>query len=355
MSTSPDHLKPGNSISGQSAVWHPCTQMKDHEWLPLINIESGSGVWLLDDNGNRYIDAISSWWVNLFGHANPLINRAIHEQLDTLEQVMLAGFTHPNAIELSKRLVEITPQGLSRVFFADNGSCAVEVALKMSFHYWKNSGQPGKQRFINLSNSYHGETLGALSVGDVDLYKNVYAPLLLDVITAPSPDAYLCEPGQSPEQRAEWAIEQMASLLEAHAHETCAIIVEPLVQGAGSLRMYHHSYLSKLRSLCDRYDVHLIADEIAVGFGRTGKMFACEHAGISPDFMCLSKGITGGYMPLSVVMTSDRVYNAFYDDYETMNAFLHSHSYAGNPLACSAALATLDIFKNDNILEKNKA
>ncbi len=337
-----------------SHVWHPCTQMKDHEWLPVIPIKKGKGVWLEDFEGNRYLDAISSWWVNLFGHANPRINQAIKDQLDQLEHVIMAGFTHQPVIDLSSRLVEITPQGLEHVFYADNGSSAVEVALKMSFHYWHNKGQHKKTRFINLANSYHGETLGALSLGDVAIYKDTYKPLLLDVITAPSPDGYLAEPGETYSEYALRSFEEMDRLLQQHADETCAVIIEPLVQCAGNMRMYDPVYISKLREACDKYNVHLIADEIAVGFGRTGKMFACEHAGITPDFLCLSKGLTGGYLPLSAVLTSDHIYQTFYDDYDKQTAFLHSHSYTGNPLGCSAALATLDIFQQDKVLENNQ-
>ncbi len=335
-------------------LWHPCTQMKDHETLPLIPIRRGEGVWLEDFEGRRYLDAISSWWVNLFGHANPRINAALKAQLDDLEHVILAGFTHAPAVELAERLTAITPEGLNRVFYADNGSSAVEVALKMSFHYWRNRGQPAKTRFVNLSNSYHGETLGALAVGDVDLYKETYEPLLLEPITVPSPDCFERAPGISCEEHARAMFAHMEATLAHHADEICAVIVEPLVQCAGYMRMYHPVYLTLLREACDRHGVHLIADEIAVGFGRTGTLFACEQAGIAPDFLCLSKGLTGGYLPLSAVLTTDTVYEAFYDDYEKLTAFLHSHSYTGNALACRAALATLDIFRDEPVLERNR-
>ena len=337
-----------------SVVWHPCTQMKDHERLPVVPIKRASGVYLEDFEGKQYLDAISSWWVNLFGHANPEINEAVKSQLDNLEHVLLAGFTHEPVIQLSERLVEITPAGLSKCFYADNGSSAVEVALKMSFHYWLNQGKTSKRAFVSLENSYHGETIGALSVGDVALYKKTYQPLLMDAVTVPSPDSYLKETGETAQQFAQRQFEKLNALLESRAEQICAVILEPLVQCAGYMRMYDPVYLQKVREACDKYDVHLIADEIAVGFGRTGTMFACEHANISPDFMCLSKGLTGGYLPLSVVMTTDNMYSAFYDDYENMRAFLHSHSYTGNPLGCSAALATLDIFRNENIIEQNR-
>lgn len=327
-------------------IWHPCTQMKDHETLPLIPIRSGKGVYLYDFEGNSYIDAVSSWWVNLFGHANPFINERVKEQIDTLEHVLLAGFTHEPAVELAHRLVNLTPERLKKVFYVDNGSSAVEAALKMSYHYHRNRGKK-KSLFLSLTNSYHGETLGALSVGDVSLYKETYEPLLIANEQVPVPR----------DQSAEAAKEALAVLeevLKARAEETAALILEPLIQGAGGMHMYHPDYLTGARVLTEAYDVHLIADEIMTGFGRTGKMFACEHAGISPDFMTLSKGLTGGYLPLSVVMTSDEVYSAFYCDYNEYKAFLHSHSYTGNPLACSAALATLDLFEQNDVLAENE-
>jgi len=335
-------------------VWHPCTQMKDHESLPMIAIRSGAGAWLEDFDGKRYLDAVSSWWVNLFAHANPRINAALQNQLTKLEHVIFAGFTHEPAVRLSEQLVALAPAGLTRCFFADNGSAAVEVAIKMSFHYWRNRGRPQKTRFVTLANSYHGETLGALAVGNVELYKSLYKPLLMDVFTAPSPDCYHRESGESWEAYSLRQFEHMERLLAEHAAEVAAVIVEPLVQCAGGMRMYHPVYLQRLREACTRYGVHLIADEIAVGFGRTGTLFACEQAGISPDFLCLSKGLTGGYLPLSVVMTTEDTYAAFYDEYTNLTAFLHSHSYTGNPLACAAALATLEIFATDRIIDRNR-
>ena len=336
-----------------ATVWHPCTQMHDHELFPPIPIRRGDGVWLEDVNGKRYLDAISSWWVNLFGHANPRINAAIKTQLDRLEHVILAGFTHEPVITLSERLVAVAPRGLSRCFYAAEGSSAIEIALKMSFHYWQNVGEQ-RTRYINLSNSYHGETLGALSVGDVALYKQTYQPLLLQPITVRSPDCYYRESGESWEQYSLRAFEHMERALQHHARETCAVIVEPLVQCAGSMRMYHPRYLELLRAACDKYRVHLIADEIAVGFGRTGTLFACEQAHITPDILCLGKGLTGGYLPLSVCITTDKIYQAFYAEYGAQRAFLHSHSYTGNPLACAAALATLDIFRDDDVIARNR-
>ena len=336
-------------------VWHPCTQMHDHEALPPIPVRRAAGVWLEDYAGRRYLDAISSWWVNLFGHAHPAISAAVAAQARELEHVLLAGFTHEPAIRLAERLCRLAPPGLNRCFYADNGSAAIEVALKMSFHFWRNCGRDGKRRFATLSNSYHGETLGALSVGDVELYRETYKPLLLDVITVPSPDCYQRAPGASWAEHSRASFRAMEEMLERHAHELAAVIVEPLVQCAGSMRMYDPVYLKLLREACDRHQVHLIADEIAVGFGRTGTLFACEQADITPDFLCLSKGLTGGYLPLSAVLTSDGVYSAFYAEFLAQRAFLHSHSYTGNPLACAAANATLDLFENEPVLERNRA
>jgi adenosylmethionine-8-amino-7-oxononanoate aminotransferase len=333
--------------------------MKDHDLyaeqpLPLIPVKSAKGVWLEDFEGKRYLDAISSWWVNLFGHANPQINQALKNQLETLEHIMLGGFTHEAAICLAEKLVEITPAGLNKCFYADNGSTAVEVALKMSFHYWQNLGRTQKTKFITLTNSYHGETLGALAVGDVALYKNTYAPLLMEVITVPSPDCFFCEADESWEDYCIRRFADMEKTLADHAETVCAVIIEPLVQCAGNMRMYHPVYLKLLREACLKYQVHLIADEIAVGFGRTGSLFACEQADISPDFLCLSKGLTGGYLPLSAVLTSNAIYQAFYGDYQNLTAFLHSHSYTGNALACRAALATLEIFQQQDVITANR-
>lgn len=338
-----------------AVLWHPCTQMKDHEQLPLIPIRRGEGVWLEDFDGKRYLDAVSSWWVNVFGHANPRIGARIKAQVDQLEHVMLAGFSHQPVIELSERLVAITPPGLERVFYADNGSSGIEVALKMSFHYWRNCGHETKKRFVTLTNSYHGETVAAMSVGDVALFTDTYKPLLLDTFKVQSPDCYHRPEGVSWEAHSRTMFAHMEQTLADHHGEIAAVIVEPLIQGAGGMRMYHPIYLTLLREACDRYQVHLIADEIAVGFGRTGTLFACEQAGITPDFLCLSKALTGGYLPMAAVLTTDSVYQAFYADYATLRAFLHSHTYTGNPLACAAALATLDIFAEDNVIEANRA
>lgn len=334
------------------ALWHPCSQMKHLEQMPPLPIASGTGPWLVDYEGRRYLDAISSWWVNLFGHANPRINAALRDQLERIEHVILAGCTHGPVVELSERLAALT--GLGHAFYGSDGASATEIALKMSAHYWRNQGYPQKHGFISLQNGYHGETLGALSVTDVPLFKEAYAPLLRPTRQVMSPDWRLAEPGESAHDYALRACASLEQLLARHANETAAVIVEPLVQGAAGMGMYHPVYLTRARQLCDAYGVHLIADEIAMGFGRTGTLFACEQAGIRADFMCLSKGITGGYLPLSCVLSSDAVYAAFYDD-ATARGFLHSHSYTGNPLACRAALAVLDIFKEDDVLQANRA
>jgi len=325
--------------------WHPCTQMKDHEFLPIIPIKKAKGVYLEDFEGNRYIDAISSWWVNLFGHSNEYINSKIKEQLEILEHVIFAGFTHEGAIKLSKRLCELT--GFDKVFYADNGSSAVEVAIKMSFHYWKNKGKV-KSLFFSLENSYHGETIGALSVGDVGLYKDTYKEILIKNITIPIPKDKSIQETQK-------ALKKARILFEKYHKNVSALIIEPLVQCAGYMKMHSPLFVKGLKELCDEFEIHLIADEIAVGFGRSGTMFACEQANIKPDFMCLSKGLTGGYLPLSVVLTTNEIYQAFYCDYTELKAFLHSHSYTANPLGIAAANATLDIFEKENVIEKNKA
>jgi len=336
-----------------SAVWHPCSQMKHYENFPLVPIARGKGVWLYDYDGKRYLDAVSSWWVNLFGHCNPRINAALRDQLETLEHVMLAGFTHEPVVQLSERLRGLAPTGLGHCFYGSDGASATEIALKMSAHYWRNTGKPDKTQFISLENSYHGETLGALSVTDVALFRDAYGALIRQQATVPSPDSREAAAGESAEAYALRCAAALERHLQHHHAQLAAFIIEPLVQGAAGMAMYHPVYLRRARELCDAYDVHLIADEIAVGMGRTGTLFACEQAGITPDFLLLSKGITGGYLPLSVVMTRDEIYQAFYAD-ETAHGFLHSHSYTGNPLACRAALATLDIFAQDDVLAANR-
>lgn len=343
-----------------AAVWHPCTQMREHpDVQPLLPIERGDGVWLIESGGRRILDSGSSWWTNLHGHAEPRIAEAIASQARTLEQVILAGCTHPRAVELAESLLERAPREpgrppLTKVFYADNGSAGVEVALKMAFQWFQNRGdEPRRTKFVALQNGYHGETLGALAVGDIPLYRRVYAPLLCESVFAPSPDAYLARDSQSAAGCAEDAADALAHLLDEHAGEICALILEPLIQCAGGMRMHDPVYLKRVRELCDVHGVFLIADEIAVGFGRTGTLFACEQAGIQPDLLCLSKGLTGGFLPLSTVLATQALYDGFLDA-SRERAFLHSHSYTGNPLACAAALASLDIFDADDVLARNR-
>ncbi len=334
-------------------IWHPCSQMKDYEDFPPIVLEWGKGAYLYDVEGKSYLDAVSSWWVNLFGHANERLNRALREQAEKLEHAIFANFSHVPAIELAEEIVRISPKGLTKVFFADNGSSAVEVALKMSFHYHQQTGKPQKTKFAAITDAYHGETLGALSMGDLDLYSKIYKPLMLDTFKAAGPDCYRCPYGKHRKNCGAECFESLERLVCEYAEEICGIIIEPLVQCAAGMKIYPSIYLRKLRDLCNRYSLHLIADEIAVGFGRTGKMFASEHAGISPDMMCLSKGITAGYLPLSLVVATDEIYSAFYADYTEMKAFLHSHSYTGNALACAVARESLRIFQDEDVLGKN--
>ncbi len=329
------------------AVWHPCTQMKLHETLPLVPIARGEGAWLYDFDGRRYLDAVSSWWVNLFGHANARVNAALRAQLLELEHVMLAGFTHRPVVELSERLAALAPGGLGHAFYGSDGAAATEIALKMSFHYWQNRGRADKRGFVSLEGGYHGETLGALGVTDVPMFRDVYAPLLNAGAVVPCPDP-----------RRGISVDAAAAALDAHLSRhhatTAALIVEPLVQGASGMIMYDAAYLARTREITARHGVHLIADEIMTGFGRTGTMFAWEQSkAAAPDFLCLSKGITGGYLPLSCVLTTDAIYEAFYGD-EVTRGFLHSHSYTGNPLACRAALAVLDIFRDDDVVAANR-
>jgi adenosylmethionine-8-amino-7-oxononanoate aminotransferase len=335
------------------SVWHPCTQMQHHEEVPLIAVSHGKGPWLYDYDGKRYLDGISSWWVNLFGHANPRINAALKDQLDKLEHAMLAGFTHAPVVELAERLTALTGHALGHATFASDGASAVEIAMKMSFHAWRNADQSSKQEFVCLQGSYHGETIGALSVTDVPLFKDAYGPLLRASHVVSAPDARNAFEGETAQDVARRAILEVKALFEERADKIAAIIVEPLVQCATGMAMYDPLYLKLLRDLCDQHRVHLIADEIAVGCGRTGTFFACEQAGIWPDFLCLSKGISGGYLPLSLVLTRDDIYQAFYST-DITRGFLHSHSYTGNPLACRAALATLDIFEEDDVLNRNR-
>lgn len=332
-------------------IWHPCSQMKDYEELKPIVIKKGEGVYLYDIEGNKYLDVISSWWCNLLGHCNPTINKAVKEQIDKLEHVIFANFTHTQAIRLCERLAKILPQGLCKFNFTDNGSSAIEAAMKVSFQYHQQTGNPQKTKFMALTDAYHGETIGALSAGDCDLYTKLYKPILMDIKKVKAPDCYRCPYGKNRDNCSCECFEYAKKAFEENGEETSAILVEPLLQGSAGMKIYPPLYLKKLRELCDEYNVHLIADEIATGFGRTGKMFAFEHAKVSPDIMCLSKGLTGGYMPMALFVTTQKIYDAFYADYNTGKAFMHSHTYSGNPLACSAANAVLDILEDGSVLK----
>lgn len=364
MTSSPLASSEASNLAERSrhAVWHPCTQMKVHEHFPPRAIVAAEGPWLIDDQGQRILDAVSSWWVNLFGHNFGPIREAITDQLGKLDHIMLAGLTHPPVVELSERLAALT--GLGHAFYASDGASATEIALKMSAHSWRNRGRAQKNQFIGLQGGYHGETAGALSVTDIPLFREAYAPLLRLSATLPSPDPRHAAPGVSAQAHLQSAIDALAAYLAEHHERTAALILEPLVQGAAGMAMYDPAYLLAVRRLCDQYQVHWIADEIAVGFGRTGTMFAHQQAvltdgnHVKPDFICLSKGLTGGVMPLSAVLTTDDVYAAFWDD-RVVHGFLHSHSYTGNPLACRAALAVLDTFaardeQGQDVLARNR-
>ncbi len=331
-------------------VWHACTQMKQHEAQPPLPIARAEGVWLYDYDGKRYFDGVSSWWVNLFGHSHPHIKAALKAQIDCLDHVMLAGLTHEPVVALSEKLGQLS--GLGHAFYASDGASATEIALKMSAHYWRNMGRPEKCRFVGLTGGYHGETVGALAVTDIALFREAYAPLVRLAATVASPDARQAEAGESAADVAARAAAALEAWLEQHHASTATLIVEPLVQCAAGMAIYDASYLQLARALCSRYEVHLVVDEIATGFGRTGTLFAHSQAGITPDFLCLSKGLTGGTLALSAVLTTDTVYQAFYDD-EVARGFLHSHSYSGNPLACRAALATLELFEQSDVLGRN--
>lgn len=326
-------------------IWHPAAQMKDYETFPPVEIAKAKGCILYTQDNKEIIDIVSSWWCNLLGHCNEEISSSVSKQLFELEHVIFANFTHPRAIELVEKLLKIVPKGIEHFNFADNGSSSVEMALKIAFQYQHQSGQTKRVRFACLEEDYHGETIGALSVGAMDLYSKIYKPMMMDNIHIPVPDMYRNTDVQS-------CLQIARKLFEKHGHELCALIVEPTLQGAAGMRIYPKEYLKGLYDLCKEYGVLFIADEIATGFFRTGKMFACDHAGITPDIMCLSKAITGGYMPMSVVCTTHEVYRAFYADYSEMKAFVHSHTYAGNPLACAAANAVLDILNEGSVISQ---
>jgi adenosylmethionine-8-amino-7-oxononanoate aminotransferase len=333
-------------------VWHPFTQMKDYAEQDHVLIEKAEGVFLYDADGKPYYDTNSSWWVNVHGHGHPRIRRAINDQLAQMDHVMFSGLTHPSAIELARKLVELSPEGLNKVFYSDNGSTAVEVAVKMSFQYWQHLGHKGKRKFIYLNQSYHGDTLGAVSVGGVDIYHATFKPLMFESYSVPSPHTlkWENEAYTSKEDCVASCIAALRDRLEQSSQEIAALIVEPMIQAAGGMLMVPSEYLRAARELCDAFNIHMIADEVATGFGRTGKMFACEYADIAPDLMCLSKGLTAGVMPLSATLATDQIYSAFYDDYATMKTFFHGHSFTGNPLACAVALESLRIFEEEDVM-----
>ena len=327
-------------------IWHPCTQHKDFETIKPLMVERADGVYLFDRQGKSYLDAISSWWVNLLGHNHPRLNAALNSQLEKMAHVMFAGITHQPAIDLASSLIKASAENLSKVFFSDNGSTSVEVALKMSLQYWQQTGKKNKTRFIYLKGGYHGETLGALSVCGLDIFRNKFEKVLLDNLEVEGPDCFRCPYGLNRDSCSAECFEPMEKALDQK--NIAGVIVEPLVQGAAGMKIYPPVYLKKLQSACDSHSVHLIFDEIAVAFGRTGSLFVSGQHDIRPTFLCLSKGITSGYLPLAVTLTTEEIYSAFYDDYNNWKMFIHSHSYSANPLACSVANETLAIvFQND--------
>ena len=332
-------------------LWHPFTQMKDWCDEASLIIERGEGTTLYDTDGNAYIDGTSSLWCNVHGHRRPEIDAAIREQLDRIAHSTMLGTSGPPAIELAERLVQLAPDGLAKVFFSDSGSEAMEVALKVAFQYWRQKGDDGRTKFVSLDLGYHGDTLGAVSVGGIELFHGVYGPLLFDGLRAPAPYCYRCPLGREPATCSMACLGEMDRVLGEHANEVIAVVMEPLVQGAGGIIVHPEGYLSGVRSLCDKYGVLLVCDEVAVGFGRTGKMFGCEHEDVCPDIMAVAKGLTGGYLPLAATLTTADVYDAFLGEYEDFKTFFHGHTYTGNALGCAAALATLDIFEKERTLD----
>lgn len=335
-------------------IWHPYTQMKDCRKYPPILIERARGTKLYDNKGNFYYDTISSWWCNVHGHNHPKIKAAIKRQLNSLDHILLAGFTHTPAILLAEKLVSITPKNLTKVFFSDNGSTAVETALKLSFQYWRNIGRKSKTKFLSLDLAYHGDTVGAMSLGGDTVFSRVFNALRFDCFKVPTPYCYRCPLGK---QRASCSIDcikPLQSTLKKHKDEIAAVVLEPLLMAAAGMIVYPVEYLKHAAELAKKYNVHLILDEVATGFGRTGKMFASQFAFVQPDFICLAKGITSGTLPFAATLTTDKIYNAFYDDYEKFKTFYHGHTYTANPLGCAVALASLEIFEQEKTLEKAK-
>ncbi len=335
-------------------IWHPYTQMKDTEVNPPILIEKAEGIKLFDESGNFFYDTISSWWCNIHGHNHPHIKNAIIAQLDKLDHVLFAGFTHLPAINLAEKIINLMPKYLTKVFYSDNGSTSVEVALKMSFQYWYNRGQKNKTKFLCLDKAYHGDTIGTMSVSGSSVFNDIFSPLLAKNFQVTSPDCYRCPHKKNKNSCQIDCIQNLETLLKEKSEEIAALILEPLVLGSGGMIIYPTQYLEKAAQLAKKYKIHLILDEVATGFGRTGKMFAFEHTKIEPDFVCLSKGITSGTLPLAMTITTEDVFGAFYDDYSKKKTFYHGHTYTANPIACSAGIASLEIFEMENSLEKIK-
>ncbi len=334
-------------------VWHPFTQMSEWEATPPLVMERGEGCWLIDTDGNRWLDGVAAIWTNVHGHCHPHINAAVKRQVDRLEHSTLLGLAGEQPALLAGRLVEIAPKGLTKVFYSDNGSTAMEIAIKMAFQYWQHQGCPERTKFISFKNAYHGDTVGAMSVGGIDIYHEVFRPLLFPTFAAPSPYCYRCElcPSRDPQRCNRECLAELERIMAAHAVETAGLVIEPLLQGAGGMIVQTEGFLQRVRELCDRYGILMIADEVAVGFGRTGTMFACDREGVTPDIMALSKGITAGYLPLAATLTTQAVYDAFLGEYRELKTFFHGHTFTGNPIACAAALASLELFETDRLLE----
>ncbi len=330
--------------------WHPYTQMKDCVTTPPILIERARGIKLFDAKGGFYYDTISSWWCNIHGHNHPDIKKAIRKQIDSLGHVPFAGFTHKPAILLARKLISLAPEGLERVFFSDDGSTAVETALKMSFQYWHNIGRGHKKKFICLDHGYHGDTIGAMSVSGISLFNKVFSPLLFSAFRAPSPYCYRCPFGKTRDSCDMECIKALEDVLRKNSDKIAGLILEPIVMAAGGMIVYPVEYLKRAAILAKKYNIHLIVDEVATAFGRTGKMFASEHADIKPDLMCLSKGLTAGYLPLGATLASEKIYRAFYGDYIEKKTFYHGHTFTANPISCSAALESLMIFEREGTL-----
>lgn len=331
-------------------VWHPFTQMQDWERDEQIIIAKGEGCWLIDTEGNRYLDGVASMWTNVHGHCRKELNDALKEQVDRLEHSTLLGLASEQSIILAARLAEITPSGLDRFFYSDNGSTAMEVAVKMAFQYQVHSGRPERSRFITFRHAYHGDTMGAVSVGGIGIYHSTFKPLMFETILAPSPYCYHCELGCSKNSCNMKCIDALEELIKQNADQVAGLVIEPLVQGAGGMIVQPAGFLTRVRELCNRYDILMIADEVATGFGRTGAMFACNHENVIPDIMAISKGIAAGYLPLAATVTGEKVYSAFLGAYSELKTFFHGHTFTGNPLACAVALKSLQLFEQDNLL-----